>query len=142
MVDFPDETGPMYKWSKVEAVDGAFDLLYVLSQRADCYVATNAKDSSEILISGALNRVGMVPFIKKIFCYQSVGYMKPSGEFFDAVLTELNCDKNEIVMIGDNLKKDVYGALNNGIDAVWYNRNNDPVPDGIVSVSSLTMLLK
>ena len=90
MVDFPEESGPMFKWSRVEAVEEAFDLLHVRSQRADCYVATNAKDSSEILISEALNRVGMVPFIKKIFCYHSVGYEKPSGEFFDVVLKELN----------------------------------------------------
>ena len=142
MVDYPDEQGPMNNWPKVEAVEGAFELLYILSRRAECHVATNAKDSSDILIGGALNRVGLVQFIKKIFCFQSIGFEKPSSEFFDAILSSLKCSRDEIVMIGDNLRKDVYGARNYGIDAIWYNRSNDPVPEGIVSVSSLTMLLK
>lgn len=141
MVDFPEESGPMFKWSRVEAVEGAFDLLYVLSQRADCYVATNAKDSSEILISGALNRVGMVPFIKKIFCFQSVGYEKPSKEFFDAVISELKCEKSDVVMVGDNLNSDIYGALNYGIDAVWFNKNREEVPGNIVSIDNLLQII-
>ena len=51
MVDYPDEEGPMFKWPKVAVVEGAFELLYILSRRAECHVATNAEDSSQILPS-------------------------------------------------------------------------------------------
>ena len=40
----------------------------------------------------------------------------------------------------DSLSSDVDGAASVGINAVWLNRNNREVPDGVVSVKNLTEL--
>lgn len=141
MVDCPAEDGPMHKWSKVEAVKGAAELLQVLSQTASCYLATNAKDSTEDDIIKALARADLDKYIKEVFCYQSIGSEKPSKDFFNYVLTVLQADKNDVVMIGDSLKNDVMGALDFGFDAIWFNTENYRAPENIISIQSLLQLI-
>ncbi len=141
MVDFPLENGPMYQWSNVEAIFGAKTLLHTLSKSAECYIATNAKDSTESDIRKALARVGLDPYIKNIFCYQNIGFEKPSKAFFQKIYASLNTEKNEIVLVGDSLDKDVRGALDFGFDAIWFNIKKKTVPKGINSVNHLMQII-
>ena len=141
MVDFPSEDGPMYKWSKVAAIVGAEELLRELSKTACCYVATNAKASTEADIRKALARVGLDKYIKGIFCFRGLGFEKPSKEFFSSILASLNSEKNEIVMVGDSLENDINGALNFGFDAIWFNPMKKKIPKGISSVDSLKRII-
>ena len=141
MVDFPSENGPMYQWSKVEAVKGSQDLLLELSKTANCYVATNAKASSEIDIRKALARAGLDEYIKGIFCFPSIGFEKPSKAFFSRISASLNSEQNEIVMVGDSLENDIRGALDFGFDAIWFNPMKKKIPKGILSVESLKQIV-
>jgi len=131
----------MYKWSKVKAVTGAADLLRELSKTTNCYVATNAKASAETDIRQALARVGLDKYIKAVFCFRSTGFEKPSKEFFNNILVSLHSEKSEIVMVGDNLKKDIYGALDFGFDAIWFNKEQHQIPKGIKSVKHLIQII-
>jgi len=140
MVDFSEEEGPMYQWPKVAAVQGAEKLLKELSPLANCYIATNAKASSEEDIRKALKRVGLDQYIKGIFCFGSIGFEKPSTEFFHYIQERLGIPKSDIVMVGDNLKKDVQGALDFGFDAIWLNSKKQKVPEGIVAIETLAQL--
>ena len=141
MIDFPSEDGPMYKWPRVEAVKGANELLCKLSSAANCHIATNAEYSSEDDIRKALARVNIDKYIKSIFCFQSVGFKKPSKEFFKNILFSLRAEKKEIVMVGDNLEKDVYGAFDFGFEAIWLNKEKKKIPEGINSVDCLLEII-
>ncbi len=142
MVDINGQTGPMYKWDKVLCTVGAYDCLEYLHHFAKCHIATNAKDSSSIQIKKALNRVGLAQFIDHIFCFKEIGYEKPSQEFFAHIISKLGCLRSEIVMIGDALETDVYGAKNHGIESIWFNIDQQPVPEGITAVTNLSDLIK
>ncbi len=142
MIDYPDEIGPMYKWEKVAAIDGAAETLTTLSQYAKCYVATNAEDSAEREIIESLKRVGLDQYLSGIFCSRSLGAEKPDRHFFSGIVNQLSVKPSEIVMIGDSLEKDVLGAQRCGISAIWYNPRNKPVPEGIITITRLTQLLK
>ncbi len=51
-----------------------------------------------------------------------VGQQKPAAVMFEAAYEKLGlteADKNRIVMIGNNLKKDIAGANRQGITSVW-----------------------
>lgn len=128
MRDFPNETGKMYLWEKVEAMPNAVNALRELSLSADCYVATNAKDSNKDEIIMALKRVGLDKYIKDVFCYQEIGYAKPSKEYFDAIIKKINIPTKNITMVGDNLKSDIDGAQNSGIKAILY-ASKEKYPD-------------
>jgi len=51
-----------------------------------------------------------------------VGIGKPHPKIFEYALTQAKVTKNsKILMIGDNFKADIKGAIEFGIDACWYN---------------------
>lgn len=120
MKDDSDATGPMYLWEKVALCDNARPMLETLSRRHDLYLASNARDSDETDIRKALKRVGIDAYIKGIFCFKRLGVLKPSAEFFNAVVAELGCLPGDIFMVGDDPVNDVRWALDNGAQAVFY----------------------
>ncbi len=121
MVDFPDVAGPMYRWEKVAAVEGARETLAKLHHDAGCYLATNAQDSKESDIIKALERVGLANDIDRVFCFENVGYRKPSLDFFNTILAATGANPSRAVMVGDSLDTDVAGALAAGLHGIWYN---------------------
>ncbi len=52
-----------------------------------------------------------------------IGYKKPGVEIFNYCLKQVNSKKDDSIMIGDSLEKDIRGANNMGITSVWLNRN-------------------
>ena len=48
--------------------------------------------------------------------------MKPHYEFFESFFNKINSyEKNDMIIIGDELEKDVAGGVQNGIDSCWFN---------------------
>lgn len=75
-----------------------------------------------------------------IFTSEDAKSYKPRKELFELALKTVGINADEAVHIGDSLSSDVGGAASVGINAVWLNRNNRKIPDGIVSVRNLTEL--
>ena len=55
----------------------------------------------------------------------AVGYRKPSGRFFEALLSATNREPHEVLMVGDDLHNDITGAVAAGLPALWLRRNGD-----------------
>ena len=117
---FPDETGPMDGWRRVEAMPGIHDVLRSLRGSAQIVLATNAVDSSEDAIWRALGRADLDRHFDRVYCFQGVGHRKPSIEFFDTVLRDLGVDSARASLVGDDFERDVAGANAAGMAAVWY----------------------
>ncbi|MGI9284621.1 MAG: HAD family hydrolase [Pseudomonadales bacterium] len=141
MEDLPGQHGPMYMWPEVRLVEGVVDCLHSLNKVAKCHVATNAKDSTATEIRKAFARVELSQYIEEIFCANSIGHKKPSSEYFEFIQIKLGAPKSKIVIIGDSLENDVYGALQQGFNAIWFNRNEHDVPAGINAIGELKELL-
>ena len=142
MKDFPNETGKMHTWHKVEAMPNAEKMLRELSQLTDCYLATNAKDSDKEDIIKALKRVNLHKYFKDVFCYREIGFSKPSKDYFDAIIEKLKVQKENIVMVGDNLESDIIGAQRSGIDTILFaSENKYPDYNGL-RVSDLVMIVE
>lgn len=140
MVDLPGQAGPMCHWPEIKVVDGVSECLATLSNFANCHLATNALNSNESEIKAAFSRAGLNQFIDTIFCADSIGFSKPEPEYFQFILAKLDVPKSNIVLIGDSLEKDIQGALQMGIDAIWFNPLKLAVPEGIRAISQLTEL--
>lgn len=54
---------------------------------------------------------------------EQLGVEKPNKEFFEKILSFYNVNHNEVLVIGDNVKTDIYGALNANLDCCLINRN-------------------
>ncbi|MFY9252220.1 MAG: HAD family hydrolase [Fuerstiella sp.] len=72
-----------------------------------------------------------------------VGFRKPAGEFFCAVVETLNIPAANILMVGDDLINDVQGALNAGFQSAWICRSEPTtsnVADEVLVLSDLSEL--
>jgi FMN phosphatase YigB (HAD superfamily) len=123
---FPEYTGPMVTWPKLELMPFAGNILPVLHKEWIIALATNADDSTEQDIRNALEKVNISGRIDHIYCFRKIGYKKPSPEFFKYISEDLKIHKSDIIMIGDDLDSDVLGAQNAGIPAIWYNPFSTP----------------
>ena len=47
---------------------------------------------------------------------------KPSSYLFDEALSQLNIPAEMVLMVGDNLRTDIIGGKNLGMQTVWVNR--------------------
>ena len=121
MRGFPEFSGPMKNWPRVEAIPGAAETLSVLHADWLLALATNATDSDEAEIRAALRRVDLDRWLDKIYCYKKIGFRKPSSEFYNFILEDLGLSSDQAIMVGDDYEADVIGAARCGLRAVWLN---------------------
>jgi len=69
-----------------------------------------------------------------------VGAGKPDPAPFRRALRELGAEPADAVMVGDNLKRDIAGAENAGLRAVWLDRRHRPAPPGVTTIHTLADL--
>ncbi|WP_434784917.1 HAD family hydrolase [Vibrio apostichopi] len=144
MIDFPDAQGKMCDWETVQEVSGAQALLAQLSEHHNIYIATNAADSSKDDIISAFERVGLSQYIDGYFCKASIGLSKYDSGFYPAIIAKLGVKPQDITMVGDTLEKDIYPALEAGLQAIWFNAEGKVFESNhanIVQIQSLTQLL-
>ncbi len=99
-------------------VEGAKEILAYLSERYPVYVASNAsRTQQEVRLSTA----GMRGYIRAIYASSDLGTAKPQKAFFEACLSRVPFEADEMVMIGDSQKADIHGAAQAGMHTLWFN---------------------
>ncbi len=110
-------------------VDGATDFLEYLSRKYPLYVVSNGFGKIQ---KNRLRISGFDKYFKNLFFSEDIGFQKPSKEFFDFCFKELGFPpKNEVILIGDSLSADITGGVNYNIKTVWFNKNNESLPENI-----------
>lgn len=66
----------------------------------------------------------LVPYFDKIVISGAFGRGKPDASIFEHALEIMELDKDEVLMVGDNLMTDILGATRAGIQSVWINRHD------------------
>ena len=71
----------------------------------------------------------VVTALPHLFISQELGCRKPQKEFFDRVFEALAIsDPRQAVVVGDSLSADIQGAVNAGMDSIWYNPKGASLP--------------
>lgn len=87
--------------------------------------------------------LGISHYFDSMVASCDVGQMKPHRLLFTQSLQELGMAADEAVMVGDDLRADIAGALAMGMGAVWIRRpaeRTDPPPPGVPVISDLADL--
>jgi HAD superfamily hydrolase (TIGR01662 family) len=111
-------------------------------------IVSNTCQSSEKEITKALDRLDLLQFVDSIVTSTDVGEEKPSPKVFLTAIESLGLSVNEVVMVGDDIIKDIGGAQNLGIVTILVNRNKTPfitqhIPTFVVSkLDDIPLLLK
>ena len=104
-------------------------------------ISNGFQESTELKITGT----AIDKYFQHVIISEVVGVNKPDKAIFEHAIMLAGATKEESLMIGDSLEADVYGALNFGIDAIYFNpagldKPND-VPVQITHLKELTLLL-
>ena len=128
--------------TKTNLFPHAHETLQYLQNKYTLYLISNGfKESSELKVSNT--NIG--GYFQNIIISEIVGINKPDPAIFEHALALAGATKNESLMIGDSLEADVYGALNFGMDAIYFNPFNMPkpgnVPLQVTHLKELTLIL-
>ena len=101
-----------------EIDEKVIDTLEYLSNKYDLVVLTNYFDEVQI---ARLKKADIYKYFSHV--YTPMKFLpKPSTESFETAIG--NFSKEECIMVGDNIKTDIEGALSFGIDVILYDYNN------------------
>jgi putative hydrolase of the HAD superfamily len=128
--------------TKTNLFPHAHETLQYLQNKYTLHLISNGfKESSELKV-GNTNIGG---YFQNIIISEIVGVNKPDPAIFEHALSLAGANKNESLMIGDSLEADVYGALNFGMDAIYFNPFNAPKPNDVplqvTHLKELTLIL-
>ncbi len=75
-----------------------------------------------------LEELGLSSYIDMIVTSEEAGVEKPHPDFFRLCVEKAGCLAEECAFVGDNLKKDVEGAIAAGLHGIWYSQGKEPEP--------------
>lgn len=117
--------------------DGALDLLTYLHPQYHLHIITNGFQEAQ---KRKMESSNITHFFKTITNAENSGVKKPNPAIFKYALQQADTTAEESLMIGDSLEADVFGALDVGYDAIFFNYRNDEVTSGVKQIKHLSEL--
>ena len=99
-------------------IDGAIDLLEALKDHFHMHIITNGFEEVQWV---KLRNSKLLPYFKEVITSEAVGVKKPDPKIFQFAVEKANATVVESVMIGDDLKTDIIGAIQIGMKCIYYN---------------------
>lgn len=116
---------------------GAFEVLDYLQPKYNLHLITNGPEKIQ---HQKLEVTRLKPYFKTMTTSEKAGVKKPYPQIFEYALNSAQTQPQQSLMIGDNLEADVEGAINAGMQAVFFNEKNIANPNKFVEISQLIQL--
>lgn len=114
--------------------EGAHEILEHLQSKYKLHIITNGFNEVQYK---KLDNSDLSKYFDKIITSEDAGVKKPNSKIFKYALEIAEATSKESIMIGDNWEADVMGAIENGLDAIFFNYEKQPVSENIKSVHQL-----
>lgn len=106
----------------------AHETLSYLQGKYSLHLISNGfKESTELKIQVT----GLAKYFDNIVISEVVGANKPDKRIFEFALNAAGAQKTESLMVGDSLEADIRGAMNFGMDAIYFNPFNKAKPEDV-----------
>ncbi len=110
-----------------ELIGGVRETVQLLSSCCRLFIITNGFNSIQLK---RFRNSGILDFFEDIFVSETIGYRKPSAEYFRHVEKSIrDFSKERALVIGDSLRADIKGGRDAGIRTCWVSRTPPQVPD-------------
>lgn len=119
--------------------DGAIEVLEYLKPKYRLHIITNGFAGVQ---DKKINNASLGGYFKTVTNSELAGVKKPNSIIFDYAVNLAQASKENSIMIGDCLDADVNGALNAGLDAIFFNEKNIEVSQDIKQIKHLLELKK
>ena len=114
----------------------ALPFLKKAREQVPVIVVTNGTNDIQ---EAKIQAVSLREHVDEILVAQAVGVSKPSPRIFQQALDIAGCTPQQAMMVGDNYEKDIVGALQCDIRAVWIRRDENgtdppypPYPEAVI----------
>ncbi len=115
--------------TKTNLFPQAHETLSYLQKKYSLHLISNGfKESTELKIAVT----GLGQYFKNVIISEVVGANKPDKAIFEYALHRAEAAKVESLMIGDSLEADIRGAMNFGIEAIYFNPENKEKPSDVI----------
>jgi YjjG family noncanonical pyrimidine nucleotidase len=119
--------------------EGAIEILDYLKPNYKLHIITNGFAEVQ---DKKINNSGLKSYFETITNSENAGVKKPNPKIYEHALSLAKAEKEIAIMIGDCIDADVFGALNFGIEALFFNVTNNKVPENIIEINHLLELKK
>ncbi|GGD31969.1 YjjG family noncanonical pyrimidine nucleotidase [Flavobacterium orientale] len=116
---------------------GALEILEYLHPKYKLHIITNGFHSVQ---EGKLKNSNIKQYFTTVTNSELAGVKKPNPLIFDYALKSAKAQRATSIMIGDSLEADVEGAINSGLDAIFFNEFNIEVTPSITQINHLLLL--
>jgi YjjG family noncanonical pyrimidine nucleotidase len=117
--------------------DGAIELLDYLKPNYQLHIITNGFSNVQ---DKKLTNSKIGHYFETITNSELAGQKKPNPIIFDYALSIAKASKADSIMIGDSFEADILGALDFGIDAIFFNENKTEINHDVYQVNHLLEL--
>ena len=114
--------------------DGAIEILEYLKPKYSLHIITNGFHEVQ---EGKLKNSNIHHYFETVTNSEVAGCKKPHRDIFEYALKAANAERHTSIMIGDCIEADVQGALDCGLDAIYFNEFNKEADASIKQVSHL-----
>ena len=119
--------------------DGTIELLDYLKPKYNLHMITNG--FAEVQFK-KINNSKIGSYFQTVTNSEMAGVKKPNPIIFEYALDLAKAKKENSIMIGDSLDADVLGAIDAGLDAIYFNESKMLVEDHIKQINHLLELKK
>jgi len=125
--------------TKTNLFEGAEKVLAYLQKKYTLHIISNGFRETTLT---KMDLSGLNPYFSNVIISEEVGVNKPDKAVFQYALNKANASLEESIMIGDSLEADIYGAMNFGMKAIFFNPLNKEKPaDVSMQISHLEELI-
>jgi putative hydrolase of the HAD superfamily len=105
---------------------------HVLKQLRGHYLLAAVSDGQSAWAVPELHAVGLLHYFEPIIVSGDLGYRKPNKGIFEAALTEMKLVPPEVLFVGNDMYRDVFGAQQMGMKTVFFKSNQgDQEKEGV-----------
>jgi len=105
---------------RLQLYPGVREVLDALSVN---YRMAAVSDGQKIWAIPELRSVGLLDYFDPIIISSTHGYRKPDRRMFERMLIKMNLAPSEVIFIGNDMYRDIFGANRLGIKTVFYRSN-------------------
>ncbi len=117
--------------------EGAIETLEYLKPKYNLHIITNGFEKVQYL---KIENSGIASYFSTITNSEMAGVKKPNPKIYEFALSLAKTKKAASVMIGDSIEADVLGALDFGIEAIFFNPNQEEITENFLQIKHLSEL--
>lgn len=137
LIDNLSEDYIVYLSSFNNVFDSTYDVLDYLNAKYELHIITNGFEEAQEKKMKASN---LRKYFSTVTNSEMVGVKKPNPKIFNFAMDLANAKPEHSVMIGDSLEADIKGAINVGMQALYFDYKNLDYNDSYQRITHLSAL--